>query len=107
VSGASSGGIVGISGKAGSGNSGASGGTSTGEAGGSSVGTWRGGTADMRRVGRISTKGGRVRPDFARLIWNSTLLPCLKKFISAILSRVSFIDATMWNTFTNQPHQAR
>lgn len=92
MSGASSGGMLGISGEDGSGNSGASGGISTGEAGGSSVGIWRGGTVDMRRVGRISTKGAHLRTDGARPIWNGKLLSCLKKFISIILQYVSFIN---------------
>ena len=107
VSGASSGGTPGISGEDGSGNSGASSGISTGEAGGSSVGTGRGGTADMRRVARISTKRARVLSHCARPNQNGKLLPCLKKLISIILSRVSFINATMWNTSTVRPHQTR
>ena len=107
MSGASSGGTPGISGEGGSGNSGASGGISTGEAGGSSVGTWRGGTADLRRVGRISTKGAHVLSHCARPNWNGTLLPCLKTFISVILCRGSLSTASMWNTQAIRPHQTR
>ena len=107
MSGASSGGTPGIPGGVGSGNSGASGGISTGEAGGSSVGTWRGGTADMRRMGRISTKRARVLSTCAPPNRNGKLLPCLKMLIFIILCRVSFIYATMWNTSTIRPHQTR
>lgn len=107
LSGASSGGTPGISGEGGSGNSGASGGISTGEAGGSSVGTLRGGTADMRLVGRISTKRAHVLSHCGRPNWNGTLLLCLKTLIFMILCRVSFISATMWNTTTIRPHQTR
>jgi hypothetical protein len=104
VSGTSSGGTPGISGE---GGSGASGGISTGEAGGSLVGTWRGGTADKRHMGRISTKGARVLSHCARPNWNGRPLPCLKTLISIILCRVSFINATMWNTLTIRPDQTR
>ena len=92
VSGASSGGTPGISGEGGSGNSGASGGISTGDPGGSSVGTWRDGTADMRHVGRISTKRARVVSRCARPNWSGTLLPCLKKLI--FISSVAFHSST-------------